>query len=109
MRFLIKHLSKTEINSQNKKTLAVLGCGVCGSLSAKGAIENCFKVTIFEKLNEIGGIWSGNGHVSPQMSTNIRKNNLNFSDFKWRDADPLYPSKERVHLFLKEYCKTFGL
>jgi len=60
-------------DSFDKHTLAIIGGGLCGILTAKLAIDRGLNVFIFEKNSDLIGIWSVNGYAWPGMSLNISK------------------------------------
>lgn len=93
---------------KNKK-LAIIGGGLCGILAAKFAKEAGFDLTVFEKSNESGGVWCGNNRAWPHMHTNICKYGSGFSDFSWKDNDPMYPSRKEMLDFIYDYIKTFNI
>jgi len=43
------------------KTIAVIGAGSSGIVTAKVLIDNGFDVILFDREKQIGGIWSPNG------------------------------------------------
>lgn len=47
-------VTNTKINSLN---IAVIGAGPSGLCSAKHAIAQGHKVTIYEQLDDVGGVW----------------------------------------------------
>ena len=42
----------------NTKTVAIIGAGVSGLAAGKVLLEDGFDVTIFDRQNTLGGIWS---------------------------------------------------
>ncbi len=40
------------------KTVAIIGAGASGLVTAKALIQDGFDVTIFDRENHLGGIWS---------------------------------------------------
>src|SRR5690349_20412143 len=94
----------------NKKTLAVIGGGVAGNLSAKYAIESGFKVALFDKNGEIGGNWrKGDSNIWPEMQANLTKFTMQLSDFALSDLDEIYPYKASINFFLLKYIEAFGV
>ncbi|CAF4412421.1 unnamed protein product, partial [Rotaria magnacalcarata] len=42
----------------SSKTVAIIGAGACGLVCAKVLLDDGFDVTLFERNEELGGIWS---------------------------------------------------
>lgn len=42
----------------NLKTVAIVGAGACGLVAAKVLLDDGFDVMLFERQNEVGGIWT---------------------------------------------------
>lgn len=91
------------------KTLAIIGGGICGIVTAKYALSSGFTPLIFEKRSEIGGLWSNSGFMWPSMRTNSSKFTNEFSDFHWPDSQPLFPTPPEVLSFFKSYMTKNSL
>ena len=90
-------------------TLAIIGAGVSGFLTAKYALQSGFLPTIFEKRSEVGGLWSSTGFMWPSMRTNSSKFTNEFSDFHWPDSQATFPTPIDVQAFFASYVAKFDL
>ncbi|KAN0024135.1 hypothetical protein ACTFIV_008533 [Dictyostelium citrinum] len=100
-------------NFENKKKkVAVIGAGPSGIVSAKTAIECGFEVVLFEKNDNIGGVWSigESGKAWENMKTHISYVSMSYSDFGWdvsNERKPFHPTKEEMFKYLYDYSKHF--
>jgi dimethylaniline monooxygenase (N-oxide forming) len=95
---------------ETNKTLAVIGGGVSGIISAKWAKQDGYKVTIFEKESALGGNWRlGDSNIWPDMETNTNKYLMYLYDYKLPDTDSFYITKEQFNRHLNNYVSDFGL
>jgi len=95
-----------------RKTIAIIGAGPSGLVAAKEAWEAGLLPTVFEKAEDIGGLWRPNtGLVWDSLMTNISRHTCRFSDFAWGDVEDdagegcsdLFPSAKKVHEYLHRY------
>ncbi|KAN0028783.1 hypothetical protein ACTFIV_010641 [Dictyostelium citrinum] len=95
------------------KTVAIIGGGPSGLVSAKSSIECGLLPTIFEKNLDIGGIWSNsNTKVWDSMKTNVTKYFCGFSDFSIddnTDENSLFLKQSQVFNYLYKYAENFNL
>ncbi|KAF2201357.1 hypothetical protein GQ43DRAFT_431694 [Delitschia confertaspora ATCC 74209] len=105
------------------KTVLIVGAGPAGLVTAKTFLTlapDKFKVTIFEKKDNIGGMWASNGDngqekCSAEMTTNLSRFTVAFSDLDWSSVDlrqansepanplPLFPTARQVEQYLYAY------
>jgi dimethylaniline monooxygenase (N-oxide forming) len=91
-------------------SVAIIGGGPAGLVSAKEALENGLKPTVFEKSNSIGGLWKPRtGQVWESMRTNISFHSCSFSDFPWKSGTPSFPKAEEVYQYLCDYAQHFQI
>lgn len=78
--------------------------------------KGAFKVTVFEQLSRIGGLWPSNstdkGLINPSMSTNLSKYTVCFSDKTWPENEPsrpspLFPKASDVGQYLQQYVDKY--
>lgn len=78
--------------------------------------KGAFKVTVFEQLSRLGGLWPSNstdkGLINPSMSTNLSKYTVCFSDKTWPENEPSHPSPvfpkaSDVGQYLKQYVDKY--
>ena len=90
--------------------VGIIGGGVSGLTCAKWCIQHGLNVSLLEAGDSVGGLWSGvvKG-MWPGMRTNLSKYSCCYSDFVWDDKAPIFPCKEQVCDYLREYAKHFEL
>jgi dimethylaniline monooxygenase (N-oxide forming) len=94
------------------KRVAIIGAGPAGLTSAKYALENGLLPTIFEKSNDVGGLWSrssSNKAVWDGLYSNISYYTEQFSDHPWPTGSLMFPSAKDLYIYLKSYAKRFLL
>ncbi|KAM9987742.1 hypothetical protein ACTFIZ_003102 [Dictyostelium cf. discoideum] len=93
------------------KRVAVIGAGPSGIVSAKTALECGFDVVLFEKNDNIGGVWSmgESGKAWDNMKTHISYVSMSYSDFTWDvpSKKPFHPTKQQMFKYLYDYSKHF--
>ena len=121
------------------QTIAILGAGPAGLVAAKTLLQQSThpRVTVFEKCDSIGGVWSGRdgrddtrthagpdtsnfnpdseNHkftLQPPMETNTSRAFIQFSDLSWTSVPGLgdlglYPRAWQVRLYLREYARRY--
>ncbi|KIM36301.1 hypothetical protein M413DRAFT_449186 [Hebeloma cylindrosporum] len=90
------------------KTVAIIGAGPAGLVSAKYVAEIGFSPRIFEKDESIGGLWAPNSKLCrPSMRTNLSKYECAFSDFSWPPGTPIFPTAVQVGEYLSSYAQKF--
>lgn len=93
-----------------KRRVAVIGAGPSGVTAAKAALEYGLEPTVFESSHGVGGLWrSADGHVWPDMRTNLSKWTCAFSDYPWDDAADDFPLGQAVESYLQAYSGHFGV
>jgi len=92
-------------------SIAIIGAGVSGLVTAKSAKECGFEdVTVFEQSSSIGGGWrKQDGFIPEGMQTNISRHTCMFSDFEWKSNAPDFPTQEELYEYLCEYANTFKI
>jgi cation diffusion facilitator CzcD-associated flavoprotein CzcO len=92
------------------RSVAIIGGGPSGLAAAKAALESGMRPTVFERTEEIGGLWRpGSGCAWPGMATNLSRYSCCFSDFPWPDDAPDFPRQPEVFHYLHRYADTFDL
>ncbi|KAF7594721.1 hypothetical protein BBP40_008614 [Aspergillus hancockii] len=113
------------------KKVAIIGAGPSGLVAAKTLLHNfpkgTFSPTIFEKSNEIGGLWpidppatteggktrsARDGFLDPSMRTNLSRFTVAFSDLAWESAIngpdiPMFPQAWQVGRYLGKYVERY--
>lgn len=92
------------------QTIAIIGAGPSGLVTAKEAKSCGLSPTVFESSGQIGGIWqSGNGKVWDDMKINNSRHAASFSDFEWEPGAEDFPNQKAVFQYLCRYAEAFHL
>lgn len=93
----------------SRLSLAIIGAGISGIITAKHASAENYEITMFEKKSSLGGVWSSQGFAWPHLETNITKFTMDLLCSRWLMIDDLYPSKKEVHDYIENIAKGFDL
>jgi cation diffusion facilitator CzcD-associated flavoprotein CzcO len=93
---------------EHVKTIGIIGAGISGLVTAKTCLEYGYKVKIFEKDTELGGVWASSRRY-PGIATQNTKDTYFFSDFPMPKHYPQWPSGEQVQSYLIAYAKKFNV
>src|SRR5688500_17094424 len=86
----------------------IIGAGLSGLVTAKTLLEEGFDVTVFEKDEEVGGVWARSRRY-PGLHTQNPRDTYAFSDFPMPRSYPEFPSGEQVQAYLAAYADRFGV
>ncbi len=92
-------------------SVAVIGAGPGGLVTARWLLAQGFEPTIFEQTHSLGGQWAGLDGTSgiwPTMHTNTSRILTSFSDLE-PDNDLTFPSNRDILAYLRRYAEMFGL
>ena len=92
-------------------SVAVIGAGPGGLVTARWLLSQGFQPTIFEKSQTLGGQWTGLDGISgvwPTMHTNTSRILTSFSDLE-PDNDLTFPSNRDMLAYLHRYAEMFAL
>lgn len=92
--------------------VAIIGAGASGIIAAKVLLDKGFAVTIFEKTNNIAGVWnfSDGGALYKSLKTNLPKEIMVFEN-----EDVVYSSEEsfiefdQVRRYLVDNAESWGV
>ena len=90
------------------KKIAVIGAGLSGLVTAKTLLEYGYDVQVYEKENEIGGVWAPSRHY-PGLTIQNTRDTYAFSDFRMPKHYPEFPTGEQMLAYLKSYADNFAL
>jgi cation diffusion facilitator CzcD-associated flavoprotein CzcO len=90
------------------KTIGIIGAGISGLTTAKAFLSQGHAVTVFEKLDTHGGVWSPERRY-PGLKIQITRQCYRFSDFPMPDDYPRFPNSEQMHSYLDAYARHFGV
>ncbi|MDT0681150.1 NAD(P)/FAD-dependent oxidoreductase [Roseicyclus sp. F158] len=88
--------------------VGIIGAGFAGLTTAKHLMEFGHDVTVFEKVGDVGGVWSAS-RTYPGVSTQNGKDTYCLSDFPMPQSYPEWPSGPQVQAYLEAYAERFGL
>ena len=88
--------------------IAIIGAGFAGLTTARHLRDFGHDVTVFEKVHDVGGVWSTT-RLYPGVSTQNGKDTYCLSDFPMPKHYPEWPSGQQVQAYLNSYAETFGL
>jgi len=100
------------MGSSARGTVAIVGGGPSGIVTAKYLLSQGFDPTIFESSDDIGGQWnhrSPNSGVWPSMRTNTSRLMTQFSDMAYHPGTSTFPTNQEVHAYLHRYAEMFGV
>lgn len=97
-----------------KKSVGIIGAGAAGLCAAKHMLEAGFDVTLYEIGTRIGGMWvyeNDNGRSSAYRTLHINtaRDLTNFSDFRFEESVPPFPSHWDMAKYLKDYADHFAI
>jgi dimethylaniline monooxygenase (N-oxide forming) len=88
--------------------IAIIGAGFAGLTSARHLRDFGHDVTVFEKVHDVGGVWSTT-RLYPGVSTQNGKDTYHLSDYPMPKHYPEWPSGQQVQAYLNAYADQFGL
>eukprot|EP00439_Symbiodinium_sp_Y106_P080462 s2_g19.t1 len=90
------------------KSVAIIGAGVAGLQVARRLMEIGISCTIFEKSENVGGVWQQN---YADFGLQVPKELYEFPDFPYPDdfKCDLFPTGAEVQSYIELYAKTFKL
>lgn len=89
--------------------IAIIGAGPAGLSAGKTAIECGLEPEVFEKDDQIGGLWKPNGSVWENMRTNLSHYTCMFSDAPWDNPSGDFPNQSEVCDYLCRYASQNNL
>lgn len=90
-----------------EKTLGIVGSGVSGLCAGKYGQAAGFKISIFEKNEDVGGLWENkSGYTWDSLRTNNSKYTFQFSDFpaNYFEKSEDFLTNKQVQRYLKDYA-----
>jgi dimethylaniline monooxygenase (N-oxide forming) len=93
---------------QSKKQVAVVGAGIAGLATAKLFLSQGHAVTVFERGDTLGGVWSP-ARRYPGLKLQTKRQCYAYSDFPMPDPYPEFPTGAQVYDYLVAYARHFGV
>jgi len=90
------------------KRVAIIGAGVAGLQTARQLVEAGIECIIFEKAQDVGGVWREN---YDDFGLQVPKELYEFPGFPYpKDQDvDLFPRGPQVQRYIQSYAEAFGL
>jgi cation diffusion facilitator CzcD-associated flavoprotein CzcO len=88
--------------------IAIVGAGIAGLVTAKVLKEAGHGVTVFDRVQDVGGVWSA-ARRYPGVSTQSTKAQYALSDFPMPKSYPEWPSGPQVQRYFESYAEHNGL
>jgi dimethylaniline monooxygenase (N-oxide forming) len=88
--------------------IAIIGAGFAGLTTARHLRDFGHDVTVFEKVHDVGGVWSTT-RLYPGVSTQNGKDTYHLADYPMPKHYPEWPSGAQVQAYLNDYADHFGL
>lgn len=88
--------------------IAIIGAGFAGLTTARHLRDFGHDVTVFEKVHDVGGVWSTT-RLYPGVSTQNGKDTYHLSDYPMPKHYPEWPSGQQVQEYLNSYADHFNL
>lgn len=93
---------------KTKQTVGIIGAGVSGLVTAKTMREHGFAVEVFERGQELGGVWASTNRY-PNVTTQNTRDTYTFSDFPMPKHYPEWPTGVQVQEYLTSYARKFDI
>jgi dimethylaniline monooxygenase (N-oxide forming) len=88
--------------------IAIIGAGFAGLSTARHLRDFGHDVTVFEKVHDVGGVWSTT-RLYPGVSTQNGKDTYRLADYPMPKHYPEWPTGWQVQEYLNAYADQFGL
>lgn len=98
----------------SQKSVMILGAGMSGLCAAKRALERDFQVTVYERADQLGGLWyckDDEDHycMYDGLKSNQPKQIMVYPDCPYPQEDQWYFSAHEVHEYLMDYARKFSV
>lgn len=90
------------------QTIGIIGAGISGLVAAKTFLQAGYKVTVFEKLANLGGVWE-KSRTYPGLTTQNNRDTFCFSDYPMPQTFAEWPTAVQMRQYLQSYANDFGV
>ncbi len=90
------------------KNIAIIGAGFAGLSTAKFLKELGYRVSVFEKDENVGGVWAASRRY-PGLTTQNPRSTYALSDFPMPRDYPEWPTGEQMQDYFEDYVDQFNL
>lgn len=106
----LRSLPYHDLNFSNTIAMqfAIIGAGISGLVTAKTLREYGASVLLFEKENQVGGVWADT-RTYPGLTTQNSKRTYAFSDYPMPNHFDEWPTAEQMREYLNGYTDKNGL
>ncbi len=96
------------------KSIGIIGAGAAGICGAKHMLEEGLDVTVYEIGSNVGGMWvyqndNARSSAYKTLHINTARDLTNFSDFRFDQSVPPFPSHWDMARYLKDYADHFSV
>ncbi|WP_150466267.1 NAD(P)-binding domain-containing protein [Francisella sp. SYW-9] len=95
------------------KKVAIIGAGASGLISAKTLLDKGFNVTVFEKTNNVAGVWNyreQEGALYKSLRTNLPKEIMTFENAQVSyKSDKSFINYDKVRAYLEDNAKAWQI
>src|SRR5687768_5187829 len=94
------------------RTVAIVGAGAAGLAVAAELIADGFNVVIYERHNDVGGVWDIKNPGSPMYDSAhmiSSRGRSGFAGFPMPADYPDYPSRQQQLAYLRRFARMRGL
>jgi cation diffusion facilitator CzcD-associated flavoprotein CzcO len=97
------------------KSAAMVGAGPAGLVTTRSLLRTQkFEVMVFEENSTVGELWSPEGLIESNLTTNMRHFTITFAGLSWDSVEfdsggsaPMYPKASHVNRYLQEYYHRY--
>lgn len=94
------------MNFENIKRIGIIGAGEAGVGTAKMLLSQGFDCTVFERNNQIGGVWT-TGYLD--FGIQVQRELYEIPDFPQPIDSPDFTPGPQVRQYLQDYADSFGV
>lgn len=89
------------------KNIGIVGAGFAGLTAARVFKALGYQVTVYDKEEEVGGVWTSSRRY-PGLTTQNTRETYELSDYPMPNHYPEWPSGEQVQQYMQGYAEHFN-